>query len=453
MIEDLLASYRSGVRQPSEEIRQTLDRLRLADARLGILGRLTADQALAAAADSDHHWRAGTARPLEGVPFAVKDIIQVEGSVTAFGSPLFENFQPAVTATAVERLRAAGAILVAKLATWEFACIPNDDTRNPWDITRSPGGSSSGSASAVGAGLVPLALGTDTGGSIRVPAAWCGAVGLKATYGRISCAGVAPLSWTLDHVGPLTTSVADAAYALRALAGFDPADPNSVRAPVEDWLAVLDEDIAGLTVGRPADWFFEICQPEVVSVVDGALDRLRSLGVRVVPVEIPLLRELNPDTVKRVLIGAENASAHEANFGRLSGYGKTFASTVARSRELTAVDYLRAVRTRSIIEAAIDESLANVDALVMPTACRTAPALGDDWVQAASRNTSVFNISRHPALSVPCGLSPADGLPIGLQIVAAPWREDICLRLGQPIFGECQPSVSAHRWTPLGPYV
>lgn len=455
MIADLLASYRSLVRRPSDEVAETLDRLRLADARLGVLHRLLADEALAAAAESDQRWQAGTARPLEGVPFAAKDNIQVEGSITTFGSPLFQNHQPAITATAVERLRAAGAILVAKLATYEFASGPNDHTHNPWDTTRSSGGSSSGPASAVGAGLLPLALGTDTGGSIRVPAAWCGAVGLKATYGRISRTGVAPLSWTLDHVGPLTTTVADAAYALSALAGFDPADPYSTHATVEDWPALLDQDVTGLTVGRPTDWFFEICQPEVASAVDAAIEHLRTLGVRVVPVDLPLLRSFNPDTLKHALVGAESASYHEANLDRLPEYGDTFARILATGRELSAVEYLRALRTRPLVQAAVDKALSDVDALVTPTSCFTAPPLGDDTVeisgiryplgQVAARNTSVFNISGHPALTLPCGLSPADGLPVGLQIVAAPWREDICLRLGHRVPTASLPSTPRSR--------
>ncbi|WP_157987606.1 amidase [Jiangella endophytica] len=417
---------------PVGAVRRVLTGLDGRGRELGAVEVLLADEALTAAAESRRRIAAGAARPLEGLPFGVKDVIQVEGSPTRFGSDRYADFRPATTARVVRNLRAAGAVLVAKLATYEFASGPNSRTRNPCDPGRRSGGSSSGPASAVGAGLLPLAVGTDTGGSIRVPAAWCGAVGLKPTLGRVPRAGTPPLTWTMDHTGPLAGSAALAGAALTAMTGVPPADARP------RWPVAGAAPLTGLRVGVLGGWF-RVAEDEVLRLVDAATEVLAGLGATLVPVELPVIEEIDPDAIKRILVAAESASLHDAG-DDLDGYGPVVTQLLTGGRSLSAVDYLHALRCRTVLAGAVDALFADVDVLACATSAIVAPPEGVDAVAlggrdrvlatVVARNTSVFNVSGHPALTVPCGRVAGTGLPAGLQLVAPCWREDVCLGAG-----------------------
>jgi aspartyl-tRNA(Asn)/glutamyl-tRNA(Gln) amidotransferase subunit A len=377
-------------------------------------------------------------RPLEGVPFGVKDNIQIVGAPTEFGSPHYRGFIPSTTAQVVERLSQAGAIPVAKLSTYEFACGPITEVLNPWGTGRVAGGSSSGPCASVAAGIVPFAIGTDTGGSVRVPAAWCGVVGIKPTYGRVSRRGVAPLSWTLDHVGFITRTAEDTAGVLAATSGWDELDSYSVDGPPYLPDASIDQALTGLRVGVIGNWFLDDCQEDVLRAFDTAVEVLGADGADVTRVGLPLLDSLNPDAVKHVIVSAETASYHESAQLDAGHYGQVFESVVRAGREQSTVDYLHAMRLCAVIRTELAKIFGQVDAIVVPTSCVVAPPIGVDEMPIAgrsrdigdlvARNTSIFNIAGCPAVTVPCGFD-RDGMPIGLQIVTPLWREDLGLRV------------------------
>lgn len=427
-IGDLLARFSHGEATPQEVVYDCIRRIQAADDRLGSVESLHPG-ALAAAGESESRWKSGTPRPLEGVPFGVKDVFEIAGSVTTFGSAEFVYRRSVSTADAIQRLLDAGAVLVAKLRTYEFAAGPNDLTRNPWSLDRSSGGSSSGPAAAVGAGLLPLTIGTDTGGSVRVPAAWCGVVGLKPTLGAVSCKGVAALSWTLDHVGPLTRSVADAARAFEVLAERSPLRGQ----PLEF------ESLSGLRMGVPSNWFMDRCESEVRDLADGAVRTLASLGAEVVQVRFPILSGLDPDALKHILVGVEAASLHEPERDRWSEFGRAFHEILVSGSAVSGLDYVRALRLRALMIDEMTTTFGDLDFFVSPTSCIVAPPVGAEEVnidgedvplgKIVARNTSIFNVCGFPALSVPCGVT-GDGLPVGLQISASPDMEPMCFRVG-----------------------
>ena len=423
-IAELAEGYKRGDYKPTEVVAATLQRLEEKDEELGFLQCAMTEIANTAALESDVLIASGNPRPLEGIPFGIKDIIAVEGVPTTFGSPGFQDDESETTATVVKRIKDAGAVPVAKLRTYEFAAGPNSLTKNPFDRMRTSGGSSSGSAAALGAGLLPLALGTDTGGSVRVPAAWCGTVGLKPTYGWISRYGVAPLSWTLDHVGILGQSAADCGTVLGVLAGRDPLDPYSV-AP-----APIISARRGARVGIPKHWSETLAQPAVSAAASDAGDRLRDVGFDVFEIEIPELDDLNPDIVKHILVSAEAASLHA---GSQRSYGAKFAELLQIGDRISATDYIGALRMRSILQSAVNRAFEECDYLMTPTCPITAPPIGEESVPldgqlhplttVVVRYTSLFNITGHPAITVPFA-SDQDGMPIGIQLVGRLWDDD-----------------------------
>ncbi len=425
---EMLASFAAGDTTPREVLEQTVDRIRHLDGSIGaVLEVLPAAREVAD--ESSRRWRTGTARPMEGVPFGIKDNIQVEGSRTSFGSAPFRDHVARTTAPVVTRLRDAGAVLTARLATYEFAAGPTDDTANPWDLSRRSGGSSSGPSAALAARFLPIALGTDTGGSIRVPAAWCGVAGLKPTYGLVPLDGVAPLSWSLDHIGPMARSARDLAAALRALTGRGYADPDAAT-------------LQGLTLGRPATWFFENCEDGVLAAVEQALDDLARAGATIRDVDIPVMHRIDADLIKHILVGAEAASFHDEMRDRWTEYTPGLHDLLTFGTGLSATDYVRAQRLRVPLFDGVQDALRDVDALVMPTSGVVAPRRDAETItvdgraqplgEVVARNTSVFDITGHPALTVPCGFT-VDGLPVGLQIVAAPWHDATCLAVGHAL--------------------
>jgi aspartyl-tRNA(Asn)/glutamyl-tRNA(Gln) amidotransferase subunit A len=393
--------------------------------------------ALRAARAAEAELRAGVDRgPLHGIPVAVKDIVETAGLRTTGGSRLRAEHVPARDAFVVHRLRQAGAVIVGKANTHEFAAGGTGENphygsaRNPWDPERVAGGSSSGSAVAVAAGLALGAVGTDTGGSIRIPAACCGVVGLKPTYGRVSRAGVFPLAWSLDHVGPMAGSVGDAAALLGVMAGADPEDPASAPWPVPDFGARLGEtaSLRGLRLGIPRGWTAAGVQPGVRAAFEGALRALQSLGAELREVDLPEPDALAP--VNRAIAFAEGTAYHWADLQQHPElYGADVRARKEAGRLVTGVQYLQAQRLRAQLCRQVGAILREVDALATPTLPVVAPRFGEATGYGADliRFTAFVNLLGLPAVSVPCGL--ADGLPAGLQLVGRAFREADLLRV------------------------
>ncbi len=338
----------------------------------------------------------------------------------------------------VARLRRAGALLLGKLNMHEWAGGATNinphfgPTANPWDTTRIPGGSSGGSAAAVAAALCAGSLGSDTAGSIRIPSSFCGIVGLKPTYGLASLRGVLPLSWSLDHVGPMTRTVEDAALLLEVIAGHDPADPASVDRPASDYRDALRGGVRGLRLGVPRNYFFDKADPEVVTAVRRAASVLEAGGADVTEVEVPGVEQAL--AVGIPVMVAEAAAYHEKYLQERPGdYGADVLALLRAGQALTAVDYIKAQRARIDFRRAFEELFTRIDVLLTPTTPITAPTIEqcrtDPPALALIRCTLPFNLAGVPALSVPCGLSTAE-LPIGLQIVGRHFEEATVLRVG-----------------------
>ncbi|HTQ52838.1 MAG TPA: amidase [Bryobacteraceae bacterium] len=405
---------------------------------------VTGKQAEEQALEADRELAAGVDRgPLHGIPIALKDLFLTRGVRTTAGSRLYENFVPDYDATVVERLRAAGAVILGKLNMHEMAygitsANPHfGPVRNPWNPEHSPGGSSGGSAAAVAARMVYVAMGSDTGGSIRIPAAFCGTVGLKPTYGRVSRYGALPLGWSLDHMGPLTRTVRDAALVLNAIAGRDPKDPTSSRRPVADYVPEEGCSIRGLRVGIPENFYFERVDADVERAVRGAIARAESLGASVRPVQLPDVAALN--AVARVVLLAEASAMAGPALARRELFGGDVLALFDQGRLVPATDYIDAQRLRKIMRRDFHRIWNEIDCLMTPTTPNVAPKIGDTTVRLGGRDEDVrlattrlvrgINALGYPALSLPCGIS-GGGLPIGVQIVGAAFAEATVLRLG-----------------------
>jgi aspartyl-tRNA(Asn)/glutamyl-tRNA(Gln) amidotransferase subunit A len=442
---ELLAAFESREARPTEAVESCLTRIDAIDGDVNAVLITCGEGARTAAAESDARWTTGRARPLEGVPFGLKDIIATAGVPTTGGSSIYRDYVPAESACLASRLTDAGGVLLAKLQTYEFAFGGEINThygpmRNPFDLARATGGSSGGSGGAVAAREMPLAIGTDTGGSIRIPAAYCGITGLKPTYGRVPRHGVMGLAWTLDHAGPMARSVDDVALMLGVIAGHDPRDPYAWDQEVPDYAADIaaGAGVTGVRVGVPTTWFFDRIHPEVQAACNDALDVLRSLGCVVVPVEVPGV-EL-AERVGWTIMAAEQASYHEITFDRLDEYDERFAERLVGAQFITAHDYLSAQRLRSVVQQGMSDAFAHVDVLFTPGAVTTAPLLdgmladlGDEsvpWIDVVARCTFPFNVTGMPALVLPSGLDH-NGLPMSIQLAARPFDETACLRVGR----------------------
>ena len=426
---------------PVELTRAFLERIDKLDGTLTSYITVLHDAAMAEARRSEAEMLVGDYRgPLHGIPIALKDIYDTRGVRTTASSRVLADRVPERDATTTERLRSAGSVLLGKLATHEFALGGPDPTcggplaKNPWNIEHIPSGSSSGSGVAVAAGLSMGTMGSCTGGSIRGPAAFCSVVGLKATYGRVSRFGVLPLSWTLDHCGPLTWTVEDTALMLQAVAGYDPNDPTTSRAPVPDYRESLREDVRGLRIGVPRHFFFADdprIDPDVTSAVDAALAELESLGAEIVEVTLPTL-DIS-QTAQAVIMLAEAFTYHERNLrSRPADYGEMCRTWFRCGALFTAADYVQAQRVGTVMKREFSQVLREVDVIASPT-MPTAPARFDESNPLSpARSISfvgAYNMTGMPALSVPCGFNPA-GLPIGLQIAGKPFDEPTVLRVG-----------------------
>jgi aspartyl-tRNA(Asn)/glutamyl-tRNA(Gln) amidotransferase subunit A len=425
---------------------QALERIRALDGRLHAFIALTAERALAQARAADLALAAGVdLGPLHGILFAVKDLYDVAGVATTAGTRLLADNIARADATAVRRLTGAGMVLLGKTHTVQFAFsgigINHDHgtPHNPWHATpHAPGGSSSGSGVAVGAGLVPMALGTDTGGSIRIPAALCGTVGLKTTVGRISRAGVYPLSWTLDSVGPLTRSVEDAALVYQALQGVDADDETTTGIEAQDVLRGLRGGVKGLRLAFAESVFFDGVTAEVDKAVRATGDVFRSLGASVGRMEVPEVAEAFGEQRRALFIAAEgcavNARLLDERFKELD---PVVANRMIAGRTLSAPDYFAVSRQWAALRRRLRHTLADVDAFLVPTTMAPAgpvaaiDATADSYAEhnlKYLRNTALGNILNLCAVSVPCGFS-ADGLPIGLMVYAKSFDEATALRV------------------------
>jgi aspartyl-tRNA(Asn)/glutamyl-tRNA(Gln) amidotransferase subunit A len=435
-IRELGARYRARELSPVEVTQALLARIAKLDPLLHAFVTLTADRALADARAAEDALRRGDGRPLLGIPVAHKDIYLTRGIRTTGGSALLADWVPDEDATCVRRWQEAGTVLLGKLITHEFALgiqFPGHRfpaARNPWNLDHIPGGSSSGSGAALAAGLVAGATGSDTGGSIRGPAAFCGIVGLKPTYGRSSRAGVLTLSWTLDHTGPLARTVEDCAYLMQPLAGHDPADPASSRAPVDDYLAALGRDVRGVRIGVPRNYFFDGVDPEVERAFEEALAMLRRLGAEVRDVRIPSLQATHSFLL---IMLAEAYAYHERDLREHPElYGDVLRERLQAGALVTAAEYTQAQRIRTGICEETAGVLRDVDVLATPTAPRPATPFAlahDPEFGFPKSNMPPFNITGLPALALPCGFS-ATGLPLSLQLSGRPFEEGTVLRVG-----------------------
>ena len=430
---------------PVEITRGCLDRIEEFDTDINAFLTVVGDRALAAAAKAESEILNGHYRgPLHGVPYASKDLFLTRGIRTTCGSKILESFVPDYDAAMIERLDDAGAILLGKLNMHEFAFGTTSvnphfgAVRNPWDQRRVTGGSSGGSAAAIASSFAFLALGSDTGGSIRIPAALCGVCGLKPTYGRTSRYGAYPLSWSMDHVGPFAHGVRDLALAMNVLAGFDRRDRSSANVPVPDYRTALTGTLDGVKLGVPDELYFEGLDDDVRSSVDQAIATLARAGATVSTVSIDLL----PDAARAasiILFSEAAASLEKWHRTRPEALGADVRSRLDSGAEVRAADYLKALRIRRKAGSAFQRVFRSVDALVTPQLPTTAPLIEATTVTidgrvepvpaALTRFTRIFNLTGMPALSICCGYS-SGGLPIGLQIAARPFDEAMVLRIG-----------------------
>jgi aspartyl-tRNA(Asn)/glutamyl-tRNA(Gln) amidotransferase subunit A len=427
-----------------ELTRDCLGRIAALNPVLNAFVTVAEEPALDDARRADEELARGASRgPLHGIPIALKDVFCTRGIRTTCGSSLFSDYVPDYDSAVAEKFRAAGAVLLGKTGLHELAYgitsnNPHFGTiRNPWDRERLPGGSSGGSGSAVAADMVFMAMGTDTGGSIRIPASFCGTVGLKPTYGRVSRYGVLPLDFSLDHMGPLTRTVRDAAAALKAIAGYDPRDDTSSREAVGNYELGETPSLAGVVVGLPDNFYLERVDAAVEKAVKDMARVAQDQGARVTPVRVPDIAALN--AVGRVILLAE-ASAVMARFmDNRPKFGADVLALLDQGRLIPATDYINAQRVRRVLRADFAKVFRQVNCLFTPTTPSPAPLISqttlnfdgqpEDVRLASTRFVRGINVLGYPALSIPSGFSP-EGLPLSLQIVGRPFDESLILRVG-----------------------
>ncbi|PYX51108.1 MAG: Asp-tRNA(Asn)/Glu-tRNA(Gln) amidotransferase subunit GatA [Acidobacteria bacterium] len=445
-ISELSVRLRRREVSPVEITRDCLARIEKSNPALNAFITVMTESALADARQAEAEILRGNWRgPVHGVPVALKDLIDTAGVRTTAASALYKDRIPEQDAEVVRRLRQAGAVILGKNNLHEFAYGGSSlvsyfgDVHNPWDVARIAGGSSGGSAAAVVAWLAYAAIGTDTAGSIREPAALCGCVGLKPTYGRVSSRGVIPLSASLDHVGPLAASVEDAAITLQAIAGYDAGDITSADIPVADYASAMREGVKGLRVGVAREYFFDDLDAEVSSAVEHALRGLQSLGAEVREIKLGLNSGVNLNIPTDRTVQAAESYAYHAEHATRSPelYQPETLRRIRSGEKVTAAEYIQRRRELNEARRSIRAIFADVDVLVTPTMPMPAPSIADlkanpDALRPAElkllRNTRPFNVWGLPAISVPCGFTQS-GLPIGLQIAGSHWREDLVLRV------------------------
>ena len=437
-----------------------LARIKTIDPLISSFITVTAESALADAAAADADFARGIDKgPMQGIPHALKDIYATKGIRTTCHSKLLLDNVPSEDCVVAAKFKAQGAVLLGKLATHEFALggpsfdLPFPPARNPWNPDHIPGGSSSGSGAAVAAGLVRMAMGSDTGGSIRGPAGYCGTVGLKPTYGLVSRRGVFPLSYTLDHCGPLSRTVEDSAIAMEVIAGFDPRDPACADVPIPDFRSKLDAGVRGLRLGVPRHWFAQAegVSAETLRAIDDAAQTLGRLGATVEEIELPEYELYS--ACGRVIMYAEAFAIHEKDFQTRSlDYGLYTWLRMSLGAFITAPDLTQAMRLRRELSLAVNKKLQRYDALITGNTLAPAPSFGD--LDPASPpnfpiHTMPFDVTGNPAMAIPTGFS-ASGLPLSMQIVGRAFDEPTVLGIGAAFeaatqLHERRPSLSLPR--------
>ena len=439
---EIAAAIRDKRLSATQYLEYVLNRIEQHDPALNSVITLNADAALTAAHEADQAVSDGTVLgPLHGVPFGLKDIIDAANLPTTAHSRIYANNIPIEDAAVTAHLKQSGAILVAKLATHEFAFggpsfdLPWPPARNPWDTRMFTGGSSSGSGAAIAAGFMPLALGTDTGGSVRNPASLCGIVGMKATYGRVSRRGVVPLAFSLDHVGPMTRTVSDNAALLQVISGYDPRDRASAQVPVPDYLSAVKrgrtQGIKGMRIGVIRHFFEKdmVADSKVVNAINASLHILADLGANITDVETHSLQTFS--NVNRIILLSEAYAVHQHWLqSRPQDYAVMTREKLLPGAFIRAVDYVQALRNRPLFTAAIDMLLDDADVLI--TASSMDPPFPIDDPEAVARcyprsARPPFNLTGHPALSLPIGFTEPDDdvpvLPLGLQVIGRHFDE------------------------------
>jgi aspartyl-tRNA(Asn)/glutamyl-tRNA(Gln) amidotransferase subunit A len=437
------AALRSGATTSVALTRECLDTIEQLQPRLNAFITVTAEQAMEQAAARDAELAAGEDRgPLHGIPIALKDMFEVKGVRNTVGSKIFADWVSDTDSAAWEKLDAAGCVLVGKTGMHELAYgITSNNAhygavRNPHDPERIPGGSSGGSGAAVAAGMCYMAMGTDTGGSVRIPAAYCGTVGLKATFGRVSTHGVLPLGFSLDHAGPLTRSVRDAATCLQVLAGYDPRDANAAQRFIDEYDPPAEADLPEIRIGVPRNYYFERVDTRIADAVLELSERAAAMGAEVKTVDVPDIAGLN--TVGRVILLAEAAAALEPYLDRRADFGAEVLPLLDQGRLVSAIDYVQAQRLRRKYQLEFAKLFESIDCLLTPMTPLVAPKIGEATVEingepedarlASTRFARGINVIGLPALAFPCGM--ADGLPMSAQLIARGWEEALLLRVG-----------------------
>lgn len=422
---------------PVEVTEAILERVEQLDEYINAHIRVDGDEAREAAKQAEQEIAAGRYKgKLHGIPMALKDIFYEKGKVVTMGSKVHQHFVPNHDATVVEKLKKAGVILTGSLNMHEYAWGGTTNnphfgpTRNPWNRDHIPGGSSGGSGAALAADLTIASLGTDTAGSVRIPASACGVVGLKPTHGRVSKYGVFPLAWSLDHVGPMTKTVEDAAIILEAITGYDPKDPTSINQPIEPYSSAKPDHLKGVVIGIEKDYFLHLVQPEVEKIFHQAIETLKILGAEIKPIKIHSLK--HTFFAELITIMAESAAIHHKNLKeRPEDFGDDVRLNLETGELLTAVDYVQAQQIRQQMKQEFREIFQTVDAIVAPTLPFTAPEIGQQTIviqgQELSvdaeliRFTSPANLTGFPSISIPAGLG--NHLPVNIQFFGDAFAE------------------------------
>ncbi|MCG7277869.1 amidase [Corynebacterium imitans] len=446
-VTEIAPLIRSQEVSPVELTQALLDHAHEQNEAINAYASFRDEKALAEAKTAEDEIAAGQYRgPLHGVPLAIKDNLYVKDEVTTMASKIHKDFVSDADSTAVEKLREAGAVLTGKLNMHEYAWgIDNNNphfgaVHNPWNLEKTPGGSSGGSGAAVAADMTFTTLGTDTAGSIRIPSAACGVVGLKPTHGRVAKFGCFPLAWSLDHIGPMSKSVSDAAITLQAIAGFDHRDPTCVDIPVGDYLSGLDDGVKGLVIGVEEDYFFRDVDSPIEKIIRDTIEDFVAAGAKLKTVKIPTLA--HSEWAEYVTSLSEASAIHHENLqNRPDDFGDDIRFLFELGELFSAVDYLQAQQIRRKIKAEFSAALNEVDVIIAPTLPVMAPDIGSstarlngndvDLVDNFIRFTGPSNLTGLPALSVPAGV--VDGLPVGLQVIGRAFDEAKVLRVGAQV--------------------
>jgi aspartyl-tRNA(Asn)/glutamyl-tRNA(Gln) amidotransferase subunit A len=448
------AALRSRQVSSRELTAQALEQIAKLNPKLNAFVTVTADLAMTQAAEADANFvRDFDHGPLQGIPIALKDVFETKGIRTTCGSKLFADHVPTRDSAVTERLARVGAVMLGKTGMHELAYGVTSNNphfgpvRNPWNPECIPGGSSGGSGSAVAAGMCYMAMGSDTGGSIRLPASFCGTVGIKPTTGRVSRYGVMPLDFSLDHMGPLTRTVRDAAVVLEALAGYDPRDDSSSRHPAEPYLPPAQVSLAGVRIGVPENYYFDAVDPAAEKAVRAMAGTARKLGATVEPVRVPDMPQYN--VVSRIILLSEASALMERHLHRREDFGADVLALLDQGRFIPATDYLNAQRLRRVMQCEFAQVWTKTDFLFTPTTPTGAPRIGQTTIQIAGRDEDVrlastrmvraINLLGLPALSLPCGFDAA-GMPLGLQIIGRPFDEAGVFRVAAALEDTLSPS-------------